>query len=253
MWNLTLVVATSNETVRRAFVFGRVCTTVRCIFITNHRLWQLPHEQIVVNHKCANGLSAYLMGNARYLEGYAAARSSIRTAWILMVDDDTRVHLASGDFLTRFDASQSHYFADFEDMGSHGTFACGGGGFLMSRSLFSRIDFRSCSNQHVCSSRSGSSSSSSSSSHSAHSKRIYGDHSLHACIGNMSHVHYHKEFVCGTCGNHWGAAFTRTRLQTRQCLFMHNQRSHNPGQYAELVRAHPPLVLHRPNELFGKK
>lgn len=237
--NITLVISTSNETSHRLHYFDHPCNLVKCTALSNSKksTVQFPLEQVRVQHKCRSRLAAttpYLLGNLRYLLGFAILQKKLMvdTDWVLLVDDDTTVRLQSAAFVNSFNPSRNYLMADFENMGKS-TFACGGGGFLMSRAAFYTVNFSWCSYQHVCK---------------YNPPLVYGDHSFHACMNAHRDIERVDKHACGTCGNRWSEQFTRTALIKASCQFMHNQRSHTPSQYRLEVQRNPPLVLHRSRE-----
>jgi hypothetical protein len=239
--NLTLVIFTSQETASRLRAFEAPCARVRCIAVSNSIRSVVGSnrelETVSVRHPCAYRLhrpSNYILGSIRYMFGYALLkeRGMIGTDWALLVDDDVTVQLESAGFLGTLDPSTGLALGDFDNMGL-GNFACGGGGFLLSRVAFYSLDFRACSLAHVCE-RGG--------------NLLYGDHSFAACLDTNRGVQRIGGYSCGTCGNQWSPLFTWAALASGRCQFMHNQRSHSPARYREDVRRNTPLVLHRARE-----
>ena len=234
---VTLVIFTSFETQFRINMFREACDLWPCYILTNkHINTNISHiRQIVIKSPCNESMySAYMVGNMRYLVGYAIMQKYMWNDWILLVDDDTRVFPDREDFLHNSNPKQMILMGDFGNQG-HSRFACGGGGFLFSKSAFLNIDFNRCVITEPCIS----------------SLNWMVDHILTKCLLNYPNLTIDASYNCGTCSNVWSPKYTNKRLLSGICKFMHNQRSHSPQQYKLQVYRHRPLTVHRWYEFFS--
>ena len=234
---LTLVIFSSFETRFRLDMFFEACDIWGCYIVTNKWLsTSLRYRrQFVLSSRCNESMySAYMVGNMRYLVGYSVMQKHMSNDWILLVDDDTRVFPEREDFLYKSDPNEMILMGDFGNQGKS-RFACGGGGFLFSKSAFLKIDFHRCAIAESCTS----------------SLSRMGDHLLSKCLSNYPNLSLDASYNCGTCSNVWSPKYTNKQLMSNKCKFMHNQRSHSPQQYKQQVYRHKPLTVHRWYEFFS--
>lgn len=239
---VTIVIFSSIELQHRLETHRESCSMWPCYIITNSKIiTNISYvSQFVVKSPCGDKeaysnklFSKYLLGDMRYFVGYQLMQRYIKTPWILLVDDDARVFPQSSGFINSMNPKNMTFLGDFGNQGQS-RFACGGGGFLFSTSAFMSIDFNACIISREC--KTGTT--------------WMVDHLLERCLQNYTDIKLENTYNCGTCSNKWSKNYTMHKLHSNKCKFMHNQRSHMPKIYKNVVYKHLPLVVHRWSNFF---
>jgi hypothetical protein len=224
-----------------------MCQDWRCLFITHDPAFEYPGEVVALHpnttacpHMRFDQRAAYwYVDGLALLQGRSAPWMG-EIEWYALFDDNTRVFPERiMPFVIRTNASsaRSVYYGDFSDQGQG--FACGGGGFLISRVAFLSTRFDRC--RVLCDTA---------------SVPLGLDQIMDRCMAE-NRVHPMREHSCGTCGNRWSVGFTTKRILDGTCLHMQLQRSHAPRRYAGLLNSHNfplrttgPAFVHRMDEIL---